>query len=104
MHEKDNEKQNAPPKSPNKAYDGEKNGEFIAKTSNLIDLSITLAEEMLSDAISKMREGEKSSIPLNQLSSFIGTLFDKRAQVKNDNGVNRSVTISLPKEAKKYAK
>ena len=76
---------------------------FTQNTTNLINLSIELAEEMLNDAISKMREGEKASIPLNQLSSFIGTLYDRRAQAENGSFENASVKIALPGEVKKYA-
>ena len=72
----------------------EKKRDFIDRSSELIDLAFDRLQEKLS--------GE-DDIPVNHLTTVIGTLYDKRALAKGESTENTQVEFKLPKEMMKYA-
>lgn len=109
------ERQNAPPDGLEKVREEKKkeivasaaeevkakNGDFIASTTRLINLAADVAEKILTDALEK--PPDEIDISVNQLSTFIGTLYDKRALTMGESTQNTEISIKLPEDVKKYA-
>lgn len=72
----------------------EKKKDFIDRSSELIDLAFDRLQEKLS--------GE-DDIPVNHLTTVIGTLYDKRALAKGESTENTQVEFKLPKDMMRYA-
>lgn len=72
----------------------EKKEEFSEKASRIIDKLLAKLERTV-DA-----DGE---IPVNQLTTAIGTLYDKRALSRGESTNNTTVTFTLPDEVNEYA-
>lgn len=68
---------------------------FAEKASELIDLALTRLKNELED--------QETKIPVNQLTTAIGTLYDKRALALGDSTENTVVEIKLPEAADEYA-
>lgn len=64
-----------------------KKEEFVSKANRLIDKAINRLEEQLDD--------DKTKIPANNLTTVIGTLYDKRALAKGESTSNENITIRV---------
>lgn len=71
-----------------------KKKDFIDRSSELIDLAFDKLQDKLSG---------DDDIPVNHLTTVIGTLYDKRALAKGENTENMQVEFKLPKDMMKYA-
>lgn len=74
----------------------EKKEEFADKATGIIDKALNRLEEMLDDP--------EKEIPANQLTTVIGTLYDKRALDQGKTTNNLAIEIKLPEGAEEYAK
>lgn len=108
----------------------QKKAEFIEKSSEILDKLLLLLDRRVTTAlifeeeldrllemISKQNEisdKEKKTIvmklkemqlqKIGELSTVIGTLYDKRALAKGESTENTKITFSLPEELSDYAK
>ena len=73
----------------------EKKEEFADKASRIIDKALARLEKAIED--------EEEYIPVNQLTTAIGTLYDKRALAKGESTNNTKITIQLPEGVEDYA-
>lgn len=64
---------------------------------NIVDAA-ALGHSMIKEA----QEG-KRDIPLGQISTYLGTLYDKRALMNNESTANTSVTVKLEGELNQWA-
>lgn len=71
-----------------------KKRDFIERSSELIDLAFDKLQDKLSG---------DDDIPVNHLTTVIGTLYDKRALAKGENTENVKIEYKLPKDMMKYA-
>ena len=71
-----------------------KRDEFSEKASRIIDKALARLERTID---------EEESIPVNQLTTAIGTLYDKRALSRGEITSNMAVTFTLPDEVSEYA-
>lgn len=69
--------------------------EFSEKASKVIDKAF--------DRLMKLLENDAVVIPANQLTTVIGTLFDKRALAEGDSTENVTIEIKLPEGCEEYA-
>ena len=51
----------------------------------------------------KILDDNNEKIPTNNLSTVIGTLYDKRALAQGESTVNNTITINMSEEAKELA-
>lgn len=65
----------------------EKKDEFIEKADRIINKALERLENSL--------DNKKESIPVNNLSTVIGTLYDKRALAKGEPTSNEKLTINI---------
>lgn len=72
-----------------------KNEEFTDKATRIIDKALIRLEKTLDD--------DEEKISVNNLSTVIGTLYDKRALAKGESTVNNSIKIEMSEEAKELA-
>ena len=72
-----------------------KKEEFADKASRIIDKALARLEEAI--------ENKDEYIPVNQLTTAIGTLYDKRALAKGESTCNTKVVIKLPEGVNDYA-
>jgi len=72
----------------------EKKRDFVERSTEIIDIALDRLKKELINA---------EEIPVNQLSTVIGTLYDKRALAKGESTDNTRVTFTLPKELDDYA-
>lgn len=72
----------------------DKKDEFADKATNIINLALERLESDISDYA--------NNIPVNHLTTVIGTLFDKRALTKGEATENTIVEIKLPPGAEEY--
>jgi hypothetical protein len=97
--------------SPNtvKNIKGEKPDEFAQKRTDkkdeVIELvwqgfinGVTLGNRMIEEALNKERD-----IPLNQISTYNGTMYDKLALMKGESTVNSNITVKLEGELDSWA-
>lgn len=68
----------------------EKKEEFTDKASRLIDKALKRLEEAL--------DNKEDKIPVNNLSTVIGTLYDKRALAKGESTSNTDINIKMDKK------
>lgn len=73
----------------------EKKEEFVDKANTIIDKALKRLEKALDD------EGEK--IPVNNLSTVIGTLYDKRALAKGESTSNTDINIKMDKKVEELS-
>ncbi|MBB6694390.1 hypothetical protein H7B90_23620 [Cohnella xylanilytica] len=65
--------------------------------------SLEDAAELGHDMIRQAKRGERD-IPLNQISTYYGTLYDKMALMKGESTANTAFTVKLEGEAAEWAK
>ena len=76
----------------------DKKQELVNKLwDNIVDAA-KLGHSMIKEA----QEG-KRDIPLGQISTYLGTLYDKRALMNNESTANTSVTVKLEGELTQWA-
>ena len=68
---------------------------FIEQAGEIIDLALQRLKNEISD--------EDTVIPVNHLTTVIGTLYDKRALAKGESTDNIKINVTLPPELKDYA-
>lgn len=76
-----------------KEYQQEKEA-FIEKTTRLLDKALNRLDEGL----------DRDNIPINNLTTAIGTLYDKRALAKGESTSNDAITIKMSDEIKELSK
>lgn len=74
----------------------EKTEEFADKASIIIDKALKRLEEALDD--------KEDKIPVNNLSTVIGTLYDKRALAKGESTSNTELTIKMDEKVEELSK
>ena len=65
----------------------EKKNDFIEKATRIIDKAMNRLEDSLDD--------KEEKLPVNNLSTVIGTLYDKRALAKGEPTSNEKLTINI---------
>lgn len=73
----------------------EKKEEFADKATRIIDKALQRLERAI--------ENDEEYIPVNQLTTAIGTLYDKRALAKGESTNNTKMIIQLPEGVDEYA-
>lgn len=73
----------------------EKKEEFTDKASRLIDKALKRLEEAL--------DNKEDKIPVNNLSTVIGTLYDKRALAKGESTANTDINIKMDKKVEELS-
>ena len=73
----------------------QKQDEFAEKTTRIIDKLLERLENEIYN--------EEKDIPINHITTAIGTLYDKRALSKGESTENTKITFDLPPEIDKYA-
>lgn len=73
----------------------EKREEFVNDATRIIGKAMRRLENSI--------DNEEEYIPINQLTTAIGTLYDKRALAKGESTSNTAVTFTLPDEVSEYA-
>lgn len=85
-------------KKPPDELDGlrrKKKEEFIDKASDIIDIGL---ERLRQDLLDKEKQ-----IPVNHLTTVIGTMYDKRALAKGESTGNTQITFKIPEGMKDFA-
>lgn len=66
---------------------------------------VEYADKLIDKAMKKLDEAlDRDSIPINNLTVAIGTLYDKRALAKGESTSNNSITINMSEEIKELSK
>lgn len=73
----------------------EKRDEFVDKATRIIDKALDRLDKVLGD--------KEEKIPVNNLSTVIGTLYDKRALAKGESTTNASMTIKMDKKVEELS-
>ncbi len=73
----------------------EKTEEFAEKASRLIDKALNRLEQALDD--------KEEKIPVNNLSTVIGTLYDKRNLAEGKSTVNTDINIKMDKKVEELS-
>jgi methylthioribose-1-phosphate isomerase len=73
----------------------QKREEFADKATRIIDLALSRLEKAIGN--------DEEYIPVNQLTTAIGTLYDKRALAKGESTNNTKIVIELPEGVDEYA-
>lgn len=73
----------------------DKKDSFVEKADEIIDI---LLERIVREATNNEKE-----IPLNQLTTALGTVYDKRALAKGESTENTKITFDLPPGVDEYA-
>ena len=73
----------------------DKRDTFVEKANEIIDI---LLERIVREATN-----EEKDIPLNQLTTALGTVYDKRALAKGESTENTKITFDLPPEVDEFA-
>ena len=80
-------------------YDSEKNGKL--KKEEFVEY----ADRLINKAMSKLDKAlDRDDIPVNNLTTVIGTLYDKRALAKGEMTSNTSISIKMTDEIKELSK
>lgn len=74
--------------------------DFIERSSRSLELALDVLEKKLMAAL----EEDGPAMTVNQLSTVISTLYDKRALAKGESTQNTSVRVELPEGVSKYAR
>lgn len=72
-----------------------KQDEFVENASRIIEKALKRLESSLDD--------KEERIPVNNLSTVIGTLYDKRALAKGETTVNTGITIKMDKKVEELS-
>lgn len=73
----------------------QKKEEFADKATRIIDKALDRLEQAL--------DNKEEKIPINNLSTTIGTLYDKRALAQGESTVNNTIKITMSEDAKELA-
>lgn len=73
----------------------QKEDEFVEKATKIIDKAL--------DRLTRALEDKEEKIPVNNLSTVIGTLYDKRALAKGDTTANTTMTIKMDKKVEELS-
>lgn len=73
-----------------------KEKEFADKATRIIDKALMRLEKEL--------DNEEKDIPINNLTTAIGTLYDKRALAKGESTQNQSIKITMDENVKELSK
>jgi lysyl-tRNA synthetase class I len=73
----------------------EKQDEFVDKATKIINKAL--------DRLTDMLEDKEERIAVNNLSTVIGTLYDKRALAKGESTTNASMTIKMDKKVEELS-
>ena len=73
----------------------EKQDDFVEKATRIIDKALNRLEKSL--------DSENEKIQVNNLSTVIGTLYDKRALAKGDPTTNAGITIKMDKKVEELS-
>ena len=73
----------------------DKKDTFVEKADEIIDI--------LLERIIRETTDEEKDIPLNQLTTALGTVYDKRALAKGDSTENTKITFDLPSGVDEFA-
>lgn len=73
----------------------QKKEEFVDKATRLINKALDRLEKMLDD--------KEEKIPVNNLSTVIGTLYDKRALAQGNSTVNTEINIKMDKKVEELS-
>ena len=73
-----------------------KEEEFADKATRIIDKALIRLEKEL--------DNEEKDIHINNLTTAIGTLYDKRALAKGESTENKSITITMDESVKELSK
>ena len=66
---------------------------------------IQMTTKIINKALNKLDEGlDRDNIPINNISTAIGTLYDKRALAKGESTSNDSIVIKMSDEVKELSK
>lgn len=74
----------------------EKKDEFAKKASRIIDKALNRLEKVL--------DNEKEKIPVNNLSTVIGTLYDKRNLAEGKSTVNTELNIRMDEKVEELSR
>lgn len=74
----------------------EKKDEFAKKASRIIDKALNRLEKVLDD--------EEEKIPVNNLSTVIGTLYDKRNLAEGKSTVNTELNIRMDEKVEELSR
>lgn len=72
-----------------------KQDEFVEKASRIIDKALNRLEKSL--------DNDEEKLQINNLSTVIGTLYDKRALAKGETTVNTGITIKMDKKVEELS-
>lgn len=73
----------------------DKRDTFVEKANEIIDI---LLERIVREATN-----DEKDIPLNQLTTALGTVYDKRALAKGESTENTKITFDLPQGVDEFA-
>ena len=77
--------------------------DFVDTTTRIMDKGLELLEMMLDDELAARQNGESDGkMTVNQVTTAIGTLYDKRALAKGETTQNAAVTVLLPDDVRMY--
>lgn len=66
---------------------------------------VEYADKLIDKAMKKLDEAlDRENIPINNLTTAIGTLYDKRALAKGESTSNNSITINMSEEVRELSK
>lgn len=74
----------------------EKKEEFVDKATKIIDKAL--------DRLNRALDDKKEKISVNNLSTVIGTLYDKRALAQGNSTVNADINIKMDKKVEELSK
>ena len=74
---------------------GEKKDDFCKKADSIISKALNRLERDIDNA--------EKEIPINHLTTVIGTLYDKRALARGESTENTKITFELPESVNEYA-
>jgi hypothetical protein len=72
----------------------EKGEDFAAAATRIIEKALNRLEKEIDSG---------GPIPVNHLSTVVGTLFDKRALARGEATANAAIVVKLPEEMNEYA-
>lgn len=79
--------------------------EFTKISEQKKEKFVEYADRLIYKALDKLdKELERDNIPVNNLTTVIGVLFDKKALVKGEATTNASITIKMNDEIKELSK
>lgn len=79
--------------------------EFVKVSERKKTQFVEYADKLIDKAMKKLDEAlDRKNIPINNLTTAIGTLYDKRALAKGESTSNNSITINMSEEVRELSK